>query len=83
VVLLELFENLLAESLSHRIAQVVGTCIDTDALIHCIDAEMLFLLNSIKSTIEDAELNDFLCIEQIVSLLEDHGVAIKSRHEFI
>lgn len=41
------------------------------------------LIDKIKAVLENDNLSDFECIEEIVCLFEDEGLAIDYRHDFV
>ena len=47
-----------------------------------IDNQYVIMLNEIKSALEDDGLNDFACVEKIVSVFENSDIGIEFRHDF-
>jgi len=51
----------------------------TDKLI---ESHAIHALEQIKAIIEDDSLDDFMCIEKIVRVFENHGSSGGPRHDF-
>jgi len=46
-----------------------------------INAELSGIIERIRTVIADEELDDYMCVEKIVEILEEHGISCGRRHD--
>jgi len=73
-------QELLERQLGHALLAHLE-CFEPERLSFDINAEAADILEQIRVILDNEELDDFYCIEEIVSLLISKGIAT-SRHDF-
>jgi len=77
----ELYKELLAKVLEQEAIHVVFPCLNINAS-EIVELQCYRALKKIKAIIEDDSLSDFMCIEEIVCVLEEIGSSGSTRHDF-
>lgn len=77
---MELYEDIICK----EIGQIILTAYKKEDFDRkeIADSKSLQALQKIKTIIENKELSDFECIEEIVCVFEDIGSGAGSRHDF-
>ena len=81
---MKLYQEILAHYLSQQDAQILFPGLSIDATT-IIEAECLQIIKEIQTVIADDSLDDpecFMRMEEIVSVLEGHGIDCGTRHDF-
>lgn len=73
-------QELLARRLGHVLLEHLE-CFESERLSLEINSEAADLLEDIRGILDNTTLDDFGCVEEIVSLLNKKGIII-SRHDF-
>ena len=81
---MRLYREILAHYLSREDAQILfpNLHLDSSAII---ESESMQIVQKIRAIIANDRLDDkecFMRIEEIVSVLEDHGIDCGTRHDF-
>lgn len=79
---MKLFKDILAQVLSKQDLQITINDWNMQELIQTLNFTMLGALEQILRSLQDDELSDFECIEEIVEIFEDLGSDCGNRHDF-
>lgn len=79
---MKLFKDILAQVLSKQDLQITINDWNMQELLHTLNFTMLGALEQILLSLQDDELSDFECIEEIVEIFEDLGSDCGNRHDF-
>lgn len=79
---MKLFKDILAQVLSKQDLQITINDWNMQELLQTLNFTMLGALEQILLSLQDDELSDFECIEEIVEIFEDLGSDCGNRHDF-
>ena len=79
---MKLFKDILAQVLSKQELQITINDWNMQELLQTLNFTMLGALEQILLSLQDDELSDFECIEEIVEIFEDLGSDCGNRHDF-
>ncbi|MDR3278034.1 MAG: hypothetical protein LBT12_04610 [Oscillospiraceae bacterium] len=79
---MDLYREILVEALSKQKMQIIFENLKSESPNEIVEQTCYKAIQKIRKVLDNTELDDFECIEQIVKLLEAVGTDGGSRHDF-